>query len=44
MVELAIPEGLSPKRVRYAWSSDPDVNLVNGGDLPATPFEIEIAP
>ena len=39
-VELSIPAGLRPTRVRYAWSADPDVNLVNSGDLPATPFEI----
>ena len=43
IVELTVPEGMNPTRVRYAWSPDPDVNLVNGGDLPATPFEIEIA-
>ena len=43
VVELAVPDGLAaPTRVRYAWSPDPDVNLVNSADLPATPFEIEI--
>ena len=42
-VELTVPEGMSaPTRVRYAWSPDPDVNLVNSADLPATPFEIEL--
>lgn len=43
VVELTVPEGMNPTRVRYAWASDPDVNLANGGDLPATPFEIEIS-
>ena len=43
VVELTVPEGMSaPTRVRYAWSPDPDVNLVNSADLPATPFEIEL--
>ena len=42
-VELTVPAGMSaPTRVRYAWSPDPDVNLVNSADLPATPFEIEL--
>ena len=42
-VELTVPEGMgAPTRVRYAWSPDPDVNLVNSADLPATPFEIEL--
>lgn len=41
VVELTVPEGMgAPTRVRYAWSPDPDVNLVNSADLPATPFEI----
>lgn len=42
-VWLTLPDGVSnPKAVRYAWSPDPDVNLVNSGGLPASPFEIEI--
>lgn len=27
-----------PKMVRYAWEDAPDCNLVNGADLPASPF------
>jgi sialate O-acetylesterase len=43
VVELTVPEGMgAPTRVRYAWSPDPNVNLVNSADLPATPFEIEL--
>lgn len=39
-VEITIPDGVSaPKYVHYAWSADPDVNLYNSGDLPASPFE-----
>ena len=41
-VELAVPEGMTRTRVRYAWSADPDVNLVNSAGLPATPFEISL--
>ena len=43
IVELAVPSGMkSPERVRYAWSADPGVNLVNSAGLPATPFEITL--
>ena len=42
-VRLTVPQGLSGvKHVRYGWDPDPDVNLVNSGDLPATPFEISL--
>jgi len=41
-IELAVPAGMTPTRVRYAWSPDPDVNLLNSADLPATPFEISL--
>ena len=41
-VELAVPAGMNPTRVRYAWAPDPDVNLVNSAGLPATPFEVEV--
>ena len=30
-----------PVAVRYAWEPDPDCNLYNGQDLPASPFRIE---
>ena len=43
LVELTVPAEMpAPVRVRYAWSPDPDVNLVNSAGLPATPFEIEL--
>lgn len=33
-----VPE---PKAVRYAWSNNPDVNLVNAAGLPANPFRTD---
>ena len=42
-VLVKIPSGISnPEFVRYAWETDPDVNLYNSGDLPASPFEEQI--
>lgn len=39
-VKVKIPNGIAdPQFVRYAWEADPDVNLYNSGDLPASPFE-----
>lgn len=39
-VRLQIPSEVSnAKKVRYAWGADPDVNLYNSADLPASPFE-----
>jgi len=35
----AIPE---PRFVRYAWSHNPAVNLVNAAGLPASPFETDV--
>ena len=32
----------NPVKVRYAWAPDPDVNLYNSGDLPASPFELDL--
>ena len=35
VVELTVPADMpAPTRVRYAWSPDPDVNLVNSAGLP----------
>ncbi len=31
----------NPVAVRYAWSDNPDVNLVNGENLPACPFRTD---
>lgn len=42
-VELAIPEGKNPVRVRYGWQANPaDANLTNVERLPAGPFEIAV--
>jgi sialate O-acetylesterase len=42
-VELTIPEGKNPVRVRYGWQSNPvDANLTNQERLPASPFEIAL--
>ena len=41
-VTLAIPDGLVPVGVRYAWADNPAVNLVNEINLPALPFRIEL--
>jgi len=31
----------APKAVRYSWAANPKGNLVNGADLPASPFSTE---
>lgn len=31
-----------PRFLRYGWADNPDCNLFNGADLPASPFEAEI--
>ena len=42
-VAVAVPEGLKPAKVRYAWDDFPNVNpLVNGEGLPCGPFELEV--
>lgn len=28
--------------VRYAWSSNPDCNLINSANLPASPFQVKL--
>lgn len=39
-VKITLPSEVSSvKKVRYAWAPDPDVNLYNSADLPASPFE-----
>jgi len=32
----------TPKAVRYAWKDDPVCNLINGDDLPAGPFRMDV--
>ena len=41
-VAVAVPDGLKPVKVRYAWDDYPDCNLVNGEGLPCGPFELEV--
>jgi sialate O-acetylesterase len=43
-VSLAVPAGFAPTKVRYAWADSPIINLYGGTGLPATPFEVAIAP
>ena len=43
-VRLAIPAGFAPVKVRYAWADSPIINLYGATGLPATPFEVAIAP
>jgi len=41
---LAIPAGMAPTRVRYAWADAPVVNLVDGEGMPVPGFGLDIAP
>lgn len=44
-LRIAIPATLpDPKRVRYAWCMNPDVNTVNGLGFPLLPFDLELWP
>ena len=43
-VILAVPAGFAPVKVRYAWADSPVLNLYGATGLPATPFELTIAP
>jgi sialate O-acetylesterase len=43
-VRLTIPAGFAPVRVRFAWADSPILNLYGRTGLPATPFELAIAP
>ena len=38
---VSSPEVPSPVAARYAWSENPDCNLVNGAGLPATSFRTD---
>jgi sialate O-acetylesterase len=40
-VIVSSPEVAAPVAVRYAWGSNPEVNLVNGAGLPASPFRTD---
>lgn len=41
---MAVPEGMTPTRVRYAWADAPIVNLVDGGGMPVPGFGLDITP
>ena len=41
-VSVAVPEGMAPTKVRYAWDDFPVCNLVNGDALPSGPFELPL--
>jgi sialate O-acetylesterase len=40
-IVITSPDIASPVAVRYAWLDNPDCNLYNGADLPATPFRTD---
>ena len=40
-VEVSSDAVQNPVAVRYGWADNPDVNLVNGEGLPATPFRTD---
>ncbi len=37
-IVVSSPDVPNPVAIRYGWSDNPDVNLVNGAGLPASPF------
>lgn len=41
---IAVPQGMTPTRVRYAWADAPVVNLVDGDGMPVPGFGLDIAP
>ena len=41
---VAIPAGLIPTRVRFAWADAPTFNVFDMAGLPLGPFEIAVAP
>jgi sialate O-acetylesterase len=43
-VVLTSPAVPAPKFVRYAWSNNPLVNLINSEGLPAVPFRTDKKP
>jgi sialate O-acetylesterase len=43
-VVVSSPSAPNPVAVRYGWSNNPAVNLINGADLPATPFRTDSWP
>jgi len=43
-LRLTVPAGFAPVKVRFAWADSPILNLYGRTGLPATPFELAIAP
>lgn len=41
-VIVSSPNVPEPTRVRYGWDADPEVNLYNSADLPASPFRTDV--
>ena len=41
---IAVPDGMTPTRVRYAWADAPVVNVVDGGAMPLPGFGLDITP
>lgn len=41
---IAVPDGMTPTRVRYAWADAPIVNLYDAGGVPVPGFGLEITP
>jgi len=39
---VALPAGLTPTKVRFAWAESPILNLYGFNRLPATPFELAV--
>ena len=44
IVVVSCPEVKTPLSVRYGWGADPEVNLYNSADLPASPFSTDPPP
>ena len=40
-VVVSSPQVSAPVAVRYAWAANPEANLYNGADLPASPFRTD---
>ena len=41
-VMVSSPSVTTPKAVRYGWAANPDCNLYNGANLPASPFRAKV--
>ena len=41
-VVVSSPSVTAPTAVRYGWAANPDCNLYNGANLPASPFRAKV--